>query len=57
MSLIICPKCVRQISDRAEKCPQCGTSKEEIQLLIEEKKAEKRLRAEKRAEWVCVYSY
>lgn len=38
MALIICPKCGKQFSDRAEKCPQCGTSKEEVQRLIEEKK-------------------
>ena len=57
MALIICPKCGKQFSDRAEKCPQCGTSKEEIQLLIKEKEAEKRLRAERwqnNKKWVIV---
>jgi RNA polymerase subunit RPABC4/transcription elongation factor Spt4 len=24
MSLIKCPECYRDVSDRAEKCPQCG---------------------------------
>jgi uncharacterized membrane protein YvbJ len=24
MALIICPECGKQVSDKAEKCPQCG---------------------------------
>ena len=40
MALIICPKCGKQFSDRAEKCPQCGLSKEEVQRLISEKEAQ-----------------
>ena len=40
MALIICPKCGKQFSDRAEKCPQCGTSQKEVQRLLAEKEAE-----------------
>ena len=36
MALITCPQCRKQFSDRAEKCPKCGASKEEIQRLIKE---------------------
>lgn len=37
MALIKCPKCGKEFSDRIVACPQCGTSKEEIQRLIQEK--------------------
>ena len=30
MALITCPKCGKQFSDRAEKCPQCGVSEEAL---------------------------
>ena len=36
MALIQCPKCGKEFSDRALKCPQCGTSKEEVLRLIKE---------------------
>ncbi|MBQ4508682.1 MAG: leucine-rich repeat protein [Paludibacteraceae bacterium] len=36
MALIKCPKCGKEFSDRAQVCPQCGTSKEEVQRLIKE---------------------
>ena len=61
MALIKCPTCGKEFSDRAQKCPQCGTSMEEVQRLIKEqeereaaereaKEAEEaRIRAEKRA--------
>lgn len=54
MALITCPKCGKQFSDRAAKCPQCGISQEEVQRLIEEKKAQEaaeqeRLRKEREA--------
>ena len=40
MALIICPKCGKQFSDRAVKCPQCGTSREEVERLIAEKEVQ-----------------
>ena len=54
MALITCPRCGRRISDRAEKCPTCGISKEEILRLIEEQTAreaaeQERLRKEREA--------
>ena len=38
MALIKCPKCGKEFSDRAQTCPQCGTSKEEVLRLIKEQK-------------------
>ena len=54
MALITCPKCGKQISERATACPHCGISKEEIQHLIAEKEAAEaaeleRLRKEREA--------
>lgn len=67
MALIKCPKCGKEFSDRAQTCPQCGTSKEEVQRLIKDQQEreaaererirkereakEARIRAEKRAAW------
>ena len=42
MALITCPKCGKQFSDHAQACPQCGTSKEEVERLIKEQKAKDR---------------
>ena len=53
MALITCPQCGKQFSDRAEKCPQCGTSKEKILYLIkeqEEREAAERERIRKERE-------
>lgn len=36
MSLIICPECGHQISDKAETCPYCGIKQEQIQKQLEE---------------------
>lgn len=36
MALIQCPKCGKEFSDRARKCPLCGTPMEEVQRLIKE---------------------
>ena len=33
MSMIKCPECGKNISDKAEKCPHCGISKKDIQNL------------------------
>lgn len=30
MALIICPKCGKKVSDKAEKCPHCGCLKDEL---------------------------
>lgn len=35
MALIICPKCGKNVSDRAEKCPHCGCLKEDLIKLID----------------------
>lgn len=39
MALIKCPKCGKDFSDRAQACPHCGISKEEVARLIAEKEA------------------
>ena len=54
MALIICPKCGKKISEHAEKCPMCGTYKNDFQHIREEKKAmeaaeRERLRKEREA--------
>lgn len=48
MALIICPKCGKQFSDRADKCPQCGITKEDAVVLLK-KQEEIRLAAEREA--------
>ena len=40
MLLIKCPKCGREISDRALKCFGCGMVKEDLQVMIEKKTKE-----------------
>lgn len=55
MALIICPKCGKKISEHAEKCPMCGTYKNDFQHIREEKKAmeaaeQERLRIERETE-------
>lgn len=49
MALITCPKCGKQFSDRAEKCPQCGITKEEALVLIKKQQEEIRIAAEREA--------
>ena len=39
MALIKCPKCGKDFSDRAQACPHCGISQEEVARLIAEKEA------------------
>ena len=39
MALIKCPKCGKDFSDRAQACPHCGISKEEVARLIAEQEA------------------
>ena len=48
MALIKCPKCGKEFSEHANACPQCGTSKEEVERLIEIEKAKDRDRAVKK---------
>ena len=43
MALITCPKCGKQFSEHAKACPQCGTSKEEVQRLIKEQAEQKEI--------------
>ena len=38
-TFITCPVCGKSIRERDAKCPQCGTSKEEIQRLIKDNQA------------------
>ena len=38
-TFITCPKCGTKFREREEKCPNCNTSKEEIQRFIKEKEA------------------
>ena len=35
MALIKCPKCGKEFSDRAQTCPQCGMSINEIRPIID----------------------
>lgn len=35
MALIKCPKCGKEMSDRADRCPQCGTPIDEIKTALE----------------------
>lgn len=35
MALIKCPKCGKEMSDRADRCPQCGTPIDEIKAAFE----------------------
>lgn len=37
MALIKCPKCGKEMSDRAASCPQCGMTMEEIKAAMGEK--------------------
>ena len=34
MSIIKCPECGKEISDKAEKCPNCGCPMEEIKKMV-----------------------
>ena len=34
MSMIKCPECGKEISDKAEKCPNCGCPMEEIKKIV-----------------------
>ncbi|MBP5546367.1 MAG: zinc ribbon domain-containing protein [Bacteroidales bacterium] len=36
MALIKCPKCGKEMSDRAASCPQCGMTMEEIKAAMHE---------------------
>lgn len=49
MALITCPKCGKQFSDRADKCPQCGITKEDAVVLLKKQEEEIRLAAEREA--------
>lgn len=40
MALIKCPKCGKEMSDRAASCPQCGMTMEEIKATLQETKLE-----------------
>ena len=49
MALIKCPKCGKQISEHAERCPHCGISKEDARLLIKQKERAAQIAAEREA--------
>lgn len=49
MALITCPECGKQFSDRAEKCPQCGITKENAVTLIKTREAAARIAAQHEA--------
>ena len=46
MALINCPRCGGKISERAQRCPHCGCTKQEMEQIAEEQ----RLQAEREAE-------
>lgn len=41
MAIIICPRCNGKVSDKAEKCPHCGATKEEILCALQNMAREK----------------
>ena len=49
MALIKCPKCGKEFSDRAEKCPQCGISKDDAVVFMKKQAEVVRLEAERKA--------
>lgn len=52
MALIKCPKCGRQFSTHANKCPHCGCTSEEVRFLLVEQRD--RRKKEERDCWIIL---
>lgn len=55
MALIKCTECGSQVSDKAERCPQCGCPISVIIEHIENKKAERKLKIENAKQNFCCW--